>query len=41
MRKMHHVEMNIACSDKGQLSPELMRELEKHRWDREPTAWSQ
>jgi aryl-alcohol dehydrogenase-like predicted oxidoreductase len=41
MRKPNHAEMNIACSDAGLLSPELMKELEKHRWDREPTEWSQ
>ncbi|MEE9166817.1 MAG: aldo/keto reductase [Candidatus Neomarinimicrobiota bacterium] len=41
MRKLKHVEMNIATSDAGPLDPTLMKELEKHRWDREPTAWSQ
>jgi aryl-alcohol dehydrogenase-like predicted oxidoreductase len=41
MRKLTHAKMNIDCSDTGSLSPELMRELEKHRWDREPTEWSQ
>ena len=41
MRKLHHVEMNIAASDAGPLDPALMQELEKHRWDREPTEWSQ
>ena len=41
MRKSKHVEMNIATSDAGALDPSLMRELEKHRWDREPTDWSQ
>lgn len=41
MRKSKHVEMNMATSDAGALSPSLMIELEKHRWDREPTAWSQ
>jgi len=41
MRKLHHAEMNIACSDAGRLEAELMYELEKHRWDREPTEWSQ
>ena len=41
MRKLPHAEMNIACSDAGPLSPELMKELEGHRWDREPTDWSQ
>jgi aryl-alcohol dehydrogenase-like predicted oxidoreductase len=41
MRKTRHVEMNIAASDAGPLEPALMAELEKHRWDREPTEWSQ
>jgi len=41
MRKLPHVEMNIATSDAGPLDFELQKELEKHRWDREPTDWSQ
>jgi len=41
MRKTPHVKMNIATSDKGPLNEKLMQELEKHRWDREPTEWSQ
>jgi len=41
MRKAKHVEMNMATSDAGPLDPSLMIELEKHRWDRKPTAWSQ
>jgi aryl-alcohol dehydrogenase-like predicted oxidoreductase len=41
MRKLPHAEMNIACSDAGPLSTELMKELLVHRWDREPTDWSQ
>jgi aryl-alcohol dehydrogenase-like predicted oxidoreductase len=41
MRKIHHAEMNIATSDAGPLSDDLMKELSKHRWDREPTEWSQ
>jgi aryl-alcohol dehydrogenase-like predicted oxidoreductase len=41
MRKPGHVEMNIATSDAGPLHPELMQKLERHRWDREPTEWSQ
>ena len=39
--KVKHVEMNMTTSDAGPLDPSLMIELEKHRWDREPTAWSQ
>jgi aryl-alcohol dehydrogenase-like predicted oxidoreductase len=41
MRKLHHAEMNIATSDEGPLDSGLMKELAKHRWDREPTDWSQ
>ena len=41
MRKLPHAKMNIACSDAGPLDPALMKALEKHRWDREPTEWSQ
>jgi aryl-alcohol dehydrogenase-like predicted oxidoreductase len=41
MRKLHHVKMNLATSDAGPLTPELQKVLEKHRWDREPTEWSQ
>jgi aryl-alcohol dehydrogenase-like predicted oxidoreductase len=41
MRKIKHVEMNMAASDAGQLDNSLMIELEKHRWDRQPTSWSQ
>ncbi|MCK6695119.1 MAG: aldo/keto reductase, partial [Thermoanaerobaculia bacterium] len=41
MRRVRHVEANIATSD-GQGLPEALRlELRKHRWDRVPTAWSQ
>jgi aryl-alcohol dehydrogenase-like predicted oxidoreductase len=41
MRKLRHVEENMAASDQGPLPEELVRELRKHRWDREPTEWSQ
>jgi aryl-alcohol dehydrogenase-like predicted oxidoreductase len=41
MRKLQHVEANIATSDAGLLDNDLVRELKKHRWDREPTEWSQ
>lgn len=40
MRKLDHVRENIGLSDKGPLSPELLRELKKHRWDRRPAPWS-
>jgi aryl-alcohol dehydrogenase-like predicted oxidoreductase len=36
MRKLRHVEENLAASDKGPLSDELLTELRKHRWDRIP-----
>src|ERR1700730_8834262 len=41
MRKRHHVEGNLAASDKGPLPAALQSELRKHRWDRTPTKWSQ
>lgn len=41
MRKRSHVTSNLAASDKGLLDPELMKKLEKHRWDRLPSEWSQ
>lgn len=41
MRKLRHVEANIAASDAGPLDASVMQELEEHRWDRMPTAWSQ
>jgi aryl-alcohol dehydrogenase-like predicted oxidoreductase len=40
MRKFEHVRENIALSDKGSLSPELLRELKNHRWARKPAPWS-
>jgi aryl-alcohol dehydrogenase-like predicted oxidoreductase len=41
MRKLQHVGANIAASDAGPLDDKLHAELKKHRWDREPTEWSQ
>ena len=41
MRKVKHVESNIATSDMGPLPDDLIDELREHRWDREPTEWSQ
>lgn len=41
MRKLGHVEVNLASSDKGSLEQDLHEELRRHRWDREPTEWSQ
>ena len=41
MRKLQHVESNIAASDKGPLPDDLRAQLRRHRWDRVPTRWSQ
>jgi len=41
MRKPGHAKSNMKTSDDGLLSPELMKKLEKHRWDRSPSKWSQ
>jgi len=41
MRKLRHVEANIAASDGRALPPDLLRKLREHRWDRVPTEWSQ
>jgi aryl-alcohol dehydrogenase-like predicted oxidoreductase len=41
MRKLRHVDANLAASDAGPLDAALLAELAKHRWDRRPTEWSQ
>jgi len=41
MRKVNHVESNLAASEMGPLGDDLHQKLRKHRWDREPTEWSQ
>jgi aryl-alcohol dehydrogenase-like predicted oxidoreductase len=41
MRKPDHVRQNIATSDSGPLPQTLLDQLAEHRWDRQPTAWSQ
>ncbi len=41
MRKLQHVEENLAISDAGPLSADLHTRLRPHRWDRQPTTWSQ
>lgn len=41
MRKLRHVEANIATSDAGPLDEQLLAKLAEHRWDRQPTDWSQ
>ena len=41
MRKIRHVESNLASSDAGALSEELHAQLREHRWERRPKVWSQ
>ena len=41
MRSARHVAANVAVSDAGPLPAELVGQLRAHRWDREPTRWSQ
>jgi len=41
MRKPYHAKANIACSDAGPLPEELHLKLRGHRWERQPTNWSQ
>lgn len=41
MRSVRHVDSNCAASDGNGLPADLMTELKQHRWDREPTEWSQ
>jgi aryl-alcohol dehydrogenase-like predicted oxidoreductase len=41
MRKLKHVEANIATSDGKGLPANLLKKLKAHRWDRQPTNWSQ
>jgi len=41
MRKLNHVDSNIAASDGHALSADLIDRLRAHRWDRKPTRWSQ
>jgi aryl-alcohol dehydrogenase-like predicted oxidoreductase len=41
MRRPQHVAANLAASDGVVLPPELLMGLRAHRWDREPTEWSQ
>jgi aryl-alcohol dehydrogenase-like predicted oxidoreductase len=41
MRKLHHVENNLAASAAGPLPDNLHTALRAHRWDRQPTDWSQ
>jgi len=41
MRKLSHVDSNIAASDAAALPKDLVSELQAHRWERSPTKWSQ
>jgi len=41
MRKSRHVEANVAASEAGPLPEELRGTLRAHRWERQPTEWSQ
>jgi aryl-alcohol dehydrogenase-like predicted oxidoreductase len=41
MRKLKHVESNIAASDAGPLPDDLHTQLRGHRWERQPKSWSQ
>lgn len=41
MRKIQHVESNMATSLAGPLPSPLLAQLRMHRWDRSPTKWSQ
>jgi aryl-alcohol dehydrogenase-like predicted oxidoreductase len=41
MRKEGHVQANTAAGDGQGLPTEMLSALKSHRWDREPTEWSQ
>ncbi|PMN90671.1 aldo/keto reductase [Enterovibrio norvegicus] len=41
MRQIKHVEANLGVSDLEPLSDKELSMLREHRWDREPTWWSQ
>ena len=41
MRKLHHVEANVAAGDAGPLPGELHKKLRAFRWVRKPAPWSQ
>jgi aryl-alcohol dehydrogenase-like predicted oxidoreductase len=41
MRKVKNVEANCGASGKAPLPAELRKKLREHRWDRNPTSWSQ
>ena len=41
MRKLKNVMANMNAGDGKSLSTGLLQQLKQHRWDREPTSWSQ
>ncbi len=41
MRKLRNVESNVGTSDGEGLPADLLARLKEHRWDRQPTEWSQ
>lgn len=41
MRKIKNVDANFGASKAGPLPVELCKKLRAHRWDRNPTSWSQ
>jgi aryl-alcohol dehydrogenase-like predicted oxidoreductase len=41
MRTRQHVAQNLSASEAGPLPSGLLNKLREHRWDRQPTAWSQ
>jgi aryl-alcohol dehydrogenase-like predicted oxidoreductase len=41
MRRLRNVEANCQASAAGTLPLDLQRKLQAHRWDRNPTSWSQ
>jgi aryl-alcohol dehydrogenase-like predicted oxidoreductase len=41
MRTAPRVDQNLATSDAGPLPEALLAQLRSHRWDRQPTEWSQ
>lgn len=41
MRSTKNVSLNMASSDEVKLGEALMAKLREHRWDRQPTSWSQ
>jgi len=41
MRSSKNVLANLAASAAGPLPPDLIARVREHRWDREPTEWSQ